>query len=90
MKKAQALFERDDLSKESGVPAEGKRLARMTSGQAFKTKGGTDAKWHTSLNLRAKLAGENPSQKMKSMDKVGKVPSAIKERAESVVDKLLA
>lgn len=91
MTKAKTLFERDDLSKEAAIPSEGKSLARMTSAKAFKTTGGTDAKWRTSLNLRAKLAGESPSQKMKSMDKVGKVPSAIKDsRAETVVDTLLA
>jgi hypothetical protein len=90
MTTAKTLFERDDLSKESSVPAEGKKLARMTSATAFKTKGGTDTKWHTQQALRSKLVNEPTSRKMQSTDKVGKVPHAIKERAEAVVDKLLA
>jgi hypothetical protein len=70
---------RDDAPK-LGLGKTGLKFARMGSKEAFKTGGtGTDAKWKTSIKLRAKLAHEKPGGKMKSMDKVGRVPSAIKD-----------
>lgn len=74
------LAERDDAPK-LGLGKTGLKFARMTSKQAFKPAAGgkSDAKWATSAKLRAELAHEKPGGKMKSMDKVGKVPSAIKE-----------
>ena len=75
---ARELFERDDAPK-LGLGKTGLKFARMTSKQAFKTTGGTDAKWKTSAKLRAELAHEQPGGKMKSMDKVGTVPKAIKD-----------
>lgn len=79
---AKELFiaERDDAPK-LGLGKTGLKFARMTSKQAFKPAAGgkSDAKWATSAKLRAELAHEKPGGAMKSMDKVGKVPSAIKE-----------
>lgn len=74
------LAERDDAPK-LGLGKTGLKFARMTSKQAFKPAAGgkSDAKWATSAKLRAELAHEKPGGAMKSMDKVGKVPSAIKE-----------
>jgi len=69
---------RDDAPK-LGLGKTGLKFARMTSKQAFKTTGGTDAKWKTSAKLRSELAGEKPGSKMKSKDAVGRVPSAIKD-----------
>lgn len=87
---SRSLFERDDVSK-LNIGATGKKFARMTSKEAFKTTDGTDEKWKTSLKLRAELGGESPSTKMKSKDAVGKVPHAFKEsRAQRIVDRLLA
>jgi hypothetical protein len=84
---------RDDAPK-LGLGKTGLKFARMTSKEAFKTDGGTDAKWKTSAKLRTELAGEKPGTQMKSMDKVGKVPRAMKGLGErltpqQVVDKLL-
>jgi hypothetical protein len=79
---ARALFiaERDDAPK-LGLGKTGLKFARMTSKAAFKpAKGGqSDSKWATSAKLRAELAHEKPGGPMKSMDKVGKVPHAIKD-----------
>lgn len=79
---AKELFiaERDDAPN-LGLGKTGLRFARMTSKQAFKPAAGgkSDAKWATSAKLRAELAHEKPGGKMKSMDKAGKVPSAVKE-----------
>jgi len=82
---ARAMFERDRLMEgrddapKLGLGKTGLKFARMTSKQAFKTTGGTDAKWKTSAKLRSELAGEKPGSKMKSKDAVGRVPSAIKD-----------
>ena len=79
-----------------GLGKTGLKFARMNSKEAFNpAKGGqSDAKWVTSLKLRAHLAGEKPSAKMQSRDAVGKVPRAMKGvgeqiTAEQVVAKLL-
>lgn len=98
---ARQMFEREHLTEgrddapKLGLGKTGLKFARMTSKEAFKTTGGTDAKWKTSAKLRTELAGEKPGTKMKSMDKVGKVPKAMKGLGErvtpqQVVDKLLA
>ena len=98
---ARQMFERERLSEgrddapKLGLGKTGLKFARMTSKEAFKTSGGTDQKWKTSAKLRTELAGEKPGTKMKSMDKVGKVPRAMKGLGErvtpqQVVDKLLA
>lgn|SRR5574337_295417 len=82
---------RDDAPK-LGLGRTGLKFARMQSKEAMKpAKGGqSDAKWQTSLKLRAGLAGEKPSAKMASKDAVGKVQHAFKEsRAQALVDKLL-
>ena len=84
---------RDDAPK-LGLGKTELKFARMTSKEAFKpAKGGqSDSKWVASVKARAHLAGENPSGKMKSMDKAGRVPSAIKDsaaRAQVVVAALL-
>lgn len=91
---AKELFiaERDDAPK-LGLGKTGLKFARMTSKAAFKpAKGGqSDSKWATSAKLRAELAHEKPGGPMKSMDKVGKVPHAIKDsvKPQAVVKALL-
>lgn len=82
---ARKLIERDDAPK-LGLGKTGLKFARMNSKEAFKpAKGGqSDAKWATSLKLRAHLAGEKPSAKMQSRDAVGKVPRAMKGVGEQI------
>jgi hypothetical protein len=82
---------RDDAPK-LGLGKTELRFARMNSKEAFKTdRSGTDAKWKTSMKARAHLAGEPPSQKMSSQDRVGKVQHAFKEAlsVEALVAALL-
>lgn len=88
---AKGIFEgRDDVAS-LNIGRAGRKFARMTSKEAFKTTDGTDDKWKASVALRAGLAGEKPGAQMKSMDKVGKVPSAIKDSitSKAVVTALL-
>jgi len=88
---ARTLIERDDAPS-LGLGKTGLKFARMGSKEAFKTTNGTDKKWKTSLKLRTELAGEKPGMKMKSVDKVGPVPSAIKDSItpQQVVQALLS
>lgn len=94
---ARQMFERERLAEgrddapKLGLGKTGLKFARMTSKEAFKTAGGTDAKWKTSARLRSELAGEPYGAKMRSKDVAGKVPSAIKDhRAKIIVANLLA
>lgn len=80
---------RDDAPK-LGLGKTELKFARMNSKQAFKTDHtGTDAKWKTSMQARAHLAGEKASSPMKSRDAVGHVPHAFESRAKALVAKML-
>jgi hypothetical protein len=97
---ARQMFEREHLTEgrddaldasKVNLGVTGRKFARMTSKEAFKTTGGTDEKWHTSAALRSELAGEKPNSPMKNKDAVGPVAHAFKEatKPKQIVSRLL-
>lgn len=85
------IEERDDLDDKSkvNVPRETKDYARMTSKDVMEQPGGTARKWYKSLNLRAKLTGENPNGKFANRDDGRETGGKKLKEAQVLVDELL-
>lgn len=80
---------RDDIGK-LGLGKAGMAYARMSSSDVMDQPGGTAKKVHKRYNMVKDVTNQKGIKGFPSMDKVGKVPSAIKDsRAQKVVAALL-
>jgi hypothetical protein len=83
---ARAMFgrlqERDDAPS-LPLGKAGHAYSRMDKSDIMEQPGGTSKKWHKSVALRKEVTNQQDVKGFPSMDKVGKVPHAMKEALTS-------